>query len=334
MKKIVFFDANEGDEEYFVSAFRNVLKSEIAFCPKPLSDATVEDYADARIVSVFVTSDVNKRVIEKLPNLELIATRSTGHDHIDLKTAKKHHALVSTVPTYGEATVAEYAFMLLLSLTRRLQESIDQLDKGVITYQDITGTDLTGKTIGILGCGRIGNHVARIAKGFDMNVIGYDANDVDSDTIEMVDFDTLIAESDIVSLNLPGGKETRHIIDAEQIGRMKDGVIIVNTARGELIDTKALTDALYSGKVGGAALDVIEGEGLLRFDEEMALLHPDAKSHDLVLKAEHSILQRIPNVVLTPHNAFNSHEALDRIRNTTAENIRQFMMHNPQNLAK
>ena len=333
MKKIVFFDANEGDEAYFSSAFRNVLKSEIVFCSEPLNKESVAEFTDTAIASVFVTSDVDEETISRMPQLELIATRSTGYDHIDIKEAKKHHALVSTVPTYGETTVAEYTFMLLLSLVRRLQESLSQIDSGVINYQDITGSDLAGKTLGIVGCGRIGQHVARIAQGFEMNAIGFDVGGVNSENISAVDLPVLIAESDVISLHLPGGEETFHFIDSEKIEKMKNGVIILNTARGELIDTKALTDGLYSGKIGGAGLDVIEGEELLRFDEEMALLHPEAQNHDLLLKTEHSILQRMPNVILTPHNAFNSAEALERIRYTTAENIKQFMMHDPQNLA-
>lgn len=332
MKKIVFFDASEGDEAYFSSAFRNVLKSEIVFCNEPLNKDTVSEFSDAAIASVFVTSDVSKEVIERMPQLELIATRSTGYDHIDTEAAKKHHVLVSTVRTYGETTVAEYTFMLLLGLVRRLQESLSQIESGVINYENITGSDLAGKTLGVIGCGRIGQHVARIAQGFEMNVIGYDVGEVQSDDISQTDLSTLIAQSDVISLHLPGGKKTAHFIDQEKIDAMKKGVIIINTARGELIDTKALTDGLYSGKIGGAALDVVEGEELLRFDEEMALLHPKAQSHDLLLKTEHSILQRMPNVILTPHNAFNSSEALERIRYTTAENVKQFMMHNPQNL--
>ncbi|MEX0668781.1 MAG: NAD(P)-dependent oxidoreductase [Candidatus Saccharimonadales bacterium] len=331
--KIVFFDTHGGDSSYFRRAFKNVFKSEVITTEEPLNTETVSKYQDVHIVSVFVTSKVSSDVIKKLPNLELIAARSTGHDHIDVVAAKKNHVLTSTVPTYGESTVAEYTFMLLLTVARRLSESIEQIEGGVIDHPQLTGLDLEGKTLGILGCGKIGKHVAKIAKGFGMRVIGHDKFPIDDENIEEVSLDTLLEDSDVISLHLPLTDETKHIINKTSLAKTKKGVIIVNTARGELIKTSDLIDALYSAQVAGAGLDVLEGEELLRFDEDIALLHPGASKQDLLLRAEHSVLQRMPNVVLTPHNAFNSQEALTKIRRITAENIKQFLLNEPQNIA-
>ncbi len=330
--KIVFFDTHGGDSSYFRGALKNVFKSEVVTTEKPLDINTVDEYQDAQIVSVFVTSNINTSVMNKLPNLELIATRSTGYDHIDISQAKKNHVLVSTVPTYGEVTVAEYTFMLLLNVTRRFKESTKQIEDTVVDYPELTGIDLSGKVLGILGCGRIGRHVASIARGFGMEVIGYDKFPPDDSAIKSVSFDELLKSSDIISLHLPLVSDTKHIINKTSLAKTKKGVIIINTARGELIKTSDLIDSLYSGHVGGTGLDVIEGEELLRFEEDIALLHPSVTKQDLLLLAEHSVLRRMPNVVLTPHNAFNSQEALARIRQTTTENIKQFLLNEPQNI--
>ncbi|MEX0748929.1 MAG: NAD(P)-dependent oxidoreductase [Candidatus Saccharimonadales bacterium] len=334
MQKIVFFDTHGGDSRYFKQALKNLFKYEVVTTPQPLNETTVTEYADAAIVSVFVTSAVTAKVVAALPQLELIAARSTGYDHIDLAAAAHQHTLVSVVPSYGDKTVAEYTFMLLLSVMRRLDESQRQIELGVIKYRELIGSDLNGKTIGLIGCGQIGRQVAKIARGFEMEVIGFDINSKESEHINYRDFDTVIAESDIISLHLPATKQTRHIIDKSVLEKMKSGVVILNTARGELIDTSALIEALYSGRVGAAGLDVVEGENLLRREEEIALLHPEARMQDLVHQTEHSVLLRMPQVVLTPHNAFNSREALARIRQTTSENIKQFLLHSPQNIVK
>lgn len=333
MRKIVFFDVHGDDKRYFKRTFKNVFKTEVVCTEEPLTEVTAKRYSDAAVVSVFITSDVNHKAIQHLSNLELIATRSTGFDHIDIDAAQARDVLVSTVPAYGESTVAEFTVMLLMAVARRLREGMEQVHDRLIDHTEITGFDLDGKTIGLVGCGRIGQHVARIANGLGMQVLGYDPAPLGSDIIEYVGLDELYSRSHIVSLHAPATEANYHMIDAEAIGKMKKGVVILNTARGELIDVQALIDGLFSGQVGAAGLDVLEGEQLLRFDEEVALLHPEASTKDLLLNAKHHVLLRMPNVIITPHNAFNSKEALQRIRYTTAENIKQYLMQEPQNLA-
>ena len=334
MRKIVFFDVHGDDKRYFKRTFKNVFEAEVVCVEEPLTQVSAKRYADAEIISTFITSDVNSKVIEYLPNLEMIATRSTGYDHIDISAAKKSHVLISTVPEYGEATVAEFTIMLLMSLARRLRESMEQVHDRLIDHEEITGFDLEGKTIGLVGCGRIGEHVARIATAVGMHVIAYDPYPKESEQVEFVGLDELYERSHIISLHAPSSKDNYHMIDAKAISKMRKGVVIINTARGELLDAQALIDGLYSGQVGAAGLDTLEGEKLLRFDEEIALLHPDASNRDLVMSAEHNVLLRMRNVIITPHNAFNSKEALQRIRHTTAENIKRYLMHEPQNVVR
>lgn len=334
MRKIVFFDVHGDDKRYFKRTFKNVFEAEVACTEEPLTQVAAKRYADINIASVFITSDVNQRAIGYLPDLEMIATRSTGYDHIDIKTAKENHILTSTVPEYGEATVAEFTIMLLMSLARRLREGMEQVHDRLINHEEITGFDLEGKTIGLVGCGSIGEHVARIADGLGMHVIAYDPKPRESEYVEFVSLDELYERSHVVSLHAPSNKDNYHMIDSDAIAKMRKGVVLINTARGELVDAQALINGLYSGQVSAAGLDTLEGEQLLRFDEEIALLHPDASTRDLVMSAEHNVLLRMPNVIITPHNAFNSKEALQRIRHTTAENIKKYLMHEPQNVVR
>ncbi len=334
MRKIVFFDVHGDEKRYFKRTFKNVFEAEVVCTEESLTQVTAKRYSDVDIASVFITSDVNQKCLSYLPNLEMIATRSTGYDHIDMKTAKANHVLVSTVPEYGEATVAEFTIMLLMSLARRLRESMQQVNDRLIDHEEITGFDLEGKTMGLIGLGRIGEHVARIADAIGMNVVAYDPKPRGSGIVEFVELDELYERSHIVSLHAPSNSDNYHMINAEAIAKMRKGVVIINTARGELIEAQALIDGLYSGQIAAAGLDTLEGEQLLRFDEEVALLHPDASTKDLVMSAEHNVLLRMPNVLITPHNAFNSKEALQRIRHTTAENIKKYLMHEPQNVVR
>lgn len=332
-RKITIFDVHSGERAYFRKALKNLYGVDLEMTEKPLDETTVNEFSDTTIACVFITSRVNRAVIARLPKLELVATRSTGYEHIDLKALLETHALASNVPLYGESTVAEYTFALLLALQRKLSDSKEQIEVGVVDHEELTGNDLEGKTLGIIGLGRIGRRVARIARGFGMNVLAYDPFASDNE-VALVSMEELLKGADIISLHAPLTKQNKHMIDASAISTMKKGAVILNTARGSLIDTKALVDGLYSGHIAAAGLDVIEGEYLLRFDEEIGLLHDQAKARDLQLNAEHQILLRMPNVILTPHNAFNTHEALLRIRQTTRDNIKQYLLHQPQNLVK
>ncbi len=293
---------------------------------------------EAEVISVFVSSQVTAEMIEKLPKLRLIACRSTGFNNIDLSAAAAHDVSVVTVPTYGEQTVAEYAFTLLLALVRQLPRAIDSFDEET-TASQLTGWDLGGSTMGIIGTGHIGRCAIQIAKGFGMRVLAYDPFPNEQAAKELgfayVDLESLLEQSDAVSLHAPYTPTTHHLINADRLALMKRSAVLVNTARGELVDTEALTQALSQKQIAGAALDVIEGEQLIHLDDEMALLRSGNLQPELL---EHSVeimaLHKMPNVILTPHNAFNTTGAIGRINATTTENIIGFWYGKTPNAVK
>ncbi len=284
---------------------------------------------DAEVISVFVTSQVTRQMIEKMPRLKLIATRSTGFDHIDLEAATARGVTVVNVPTYGENTVAEAAFSLMLSLTRKLIPTVSATRKGTFVASDLTGIDLKGRTLGVIGMGHIGRHVAHIAKGFEMDVIAYDIHEDPAFAkqlgISYAPLDTLLEQSDIITLHTPLLADNYHMINEATIGKMKKGCILINTARGELVENRALIHAVKSGRLAGAGLDTIEGEQLILQKGVMAALDSSSTSPTTFEHATevHAMLQ-IPNIVITQHAAFNTEEAISRINDTTVHNITRF----------
>lgn len=322
MALIYFYDSTELDREQLTNGLQNT-DHHWEFVSESISVNNINP--DTEVISVFVTSSVTAELFDKLPNLKLIACRSTGFNHIDLKTAKERGVTIVNVPTYGESTVAEYAFTLLLAITRKLP----QLMRSSQTIEEQTrliGTDLHGKTIGIIGTGHIGQHAIRIARGFSMEVVAYDAFPNEGLAHELgftyVPLDKLLAESDVVSVHVPYLPSTHHILNQERLLSMKQGAILINTARGELVESKGLVVALESGRLGGAGLDVIEGEILLHESEEAILLRSGQVPSDiLTYSIELSALKKMPNVIISPHNAFNTTEAIGRINGTTTLNI-------------
>ncbi|TXH07916.1 MAG: hydroxyacid dehydrogenase [Candidatus Moraniibacteriota bacterium] len=321
--RIAFFEIQDWERPLLEEAFK---EHELFFSDQPLQDSDLSEIKDFEALSVFIYSRVGKEIIDTMPNLRLIATRSTGYDHIDLVAAKTKGVIVSNVPTYGEHTVAEHTFALILALSRNVHKSHVRRLKNDFSIEGLKGFDLKGKTIGVIGAGKIGLHVIRIARGFGMHVLAYDAfqNGFLSDVLDFdyVPLDRLLAESDIISLHTPYNEKTHHLINEHSIAKIKRGSLLVNTARGELVDNDALIQALDQGILAGAGLDVIEGEQLIK--EEKELLSGTKVSSDLSeLVNDHNLLRR-DNVVYTPHIAFYSEEALHRILRTTIENITCF----------
>lgn len=318
--KIAFFEVSELEKK----RFENTLKdSEVLFFDSPIQEVQITNYIDCDIICVFVHSEVNKNILEKMKNLKLICTRSTGTDHIDIETCTKKNIKIKNVPLYGENTVAEHTFALILSLSRKIHKSYIRSIQGKFTTEGLQGFDLENKTIGIIGGGRIGLHVARIAKGFGMHVRVYDINQ-DGFLAELINFkyvslDEVLSTSDIVTLHIPLNKFTEHIINKDSLKKFKTSALLINTARGALVDTEALINALKDGTLSGAGLDVIEGEELLI--EENIFNSPIEKAAKLIVSSKQLLDNE--NVVLTPHNAFNSIEAVNRIINTTINNILQ-----------
>lgn len=332
---IAFFDLSPDDTKAIKAYFHDHEDVELTLIKDGLNEITVEEARQADIISVFVSSKVTAELISKIPKLKLIVTRSTGFDNVDFEAAKKHGAAVCNVPGYGENTVAEYAFSLLLSVSRKLVPALENARSGRIDHVGLTGFDLKGKTLGVIGTGRIGKHVIRIGQGFEMKIIGFDPypnNNLASELgYEYAPLNDLLGQSDVVTIHAPYTKDNHHLIDADALALMKPSAVLINTARGEIVDTKALVEALLEGRLGGAGLDVVERENLMNLDDELELLTAPRPSKELTFIAEHMILEKLPNVVLSPHNAFNTNEALARIRNTSLQNINAFLTGTPQN---
>lgn len=329
--KIVCFEINVSDQDFFK---QNLTGHEVSFVDGPLSEETVDKAQGAEAVVVFIYSSLTKEILDKLLNLRFIATMSTGYDHIDLEECKSRNILVSNVPSYGEVTVAEHTFALILAVSRRIIESYERVKSGYFSPDGLTGFDLNNKTIGVVGVGSIGKNVIKIAKGFGMNVLGYKRSpdpDLEKELgFKIVSLEELLSSSDIVTLHLPYSQETHHLMDEEKFTILKKGAVIINTARGAIIDTKALLSALEKGNLAGAGLDVCEGEPMLR--EEAQLLSKQFNSEQMMYVLEEHMLLAHKNVVITPHNAFNSREALRIIQSTTVENINNFSSNSPKNV--
>ena len=293
---------------------------------------------DFEMISVFVDSELTAEVLEKFPNLKLIATQSTGFDHIDLEYCRSKNITVSSVPSYGENTVAEYAFALILCLSRKIYEGYDRLREiGSFSFEGLRGFDLKGKTIGVIGTGHIGRHVIKIAKGFEMNILAYDPMPTprfaEETGFTYLSFEEVLAKSDVVTFHVPLTEQTRHMVNERTLNLMKKGAYIINTSRGGIVDTQALVKALKEGRLGGAGVDVMEEEDVLK-DEMTFLMKGREEEHNLkTILADH-ILIDTPNVIVTPHNAFNTDEALQRILDTTMANISGFIRGAPLNVVK
>ena len=331
--KITFFGVKRS-EAYEKRRIKNILKKhKLLFFKSPIDEENIEKAKNSDIICVFINSRITKEVLKKLPKLKMIAARSTGFDHIDINECKKRNIVVANVPFYGENTVAEHTFGLILSLSRHIHTSYVRTINENFSIEGLTGFDLKGKTLGVIGAGHIGLHVIKIAKGFGMNVLAFDVykNKFVAEVLgfEYADVDTLLSKSDIITLHTPLNKYTRHIINKKNIKKIKNGAILINTARGELVDTKALYEGLKSKKLAGAGLDVIEGEQMVKEEHQRGHHKKDIKWQMLLKDYE---IFKMDNVVFTPHNAFNSREAIRRIVDTTIDNITSFTKKNTKNV--
>jgi len=342
---IIYFTETEPDEQEF---FANALaEHDVRFAPQ------LEDVGeDAEILSLFIYSKVTAEFLAAHPRVKLVATRSTGAEHIDLKACRARGVIVSYIPFFGDTTVAEHTFALILALSRRLREVMLAPKNGRFSYEATRGFELYGKTLGIIGMGRIGERVADLAHAFKMRVLAYDVEQsaVTAQNLgfEFVPLDKLLADSDVISLHATLSAATYHILNRETLAKCRRGVLVVNTARGSLLDTHALREALDSGQVGGAGLDVLQDERVMRQSASRIItadivqhLRSDAVAteerdadrlrelRELVLSDD--LLSR-SNVVFTPHVAFNSIEATQRMRRATLENISGFVAGTPANV--
>ncbi len=329
--KIAFFEVEDWERERIT---RGLEGCEISFFPGPLEQQLLPRIADVSAISIFIRSVVDRQTVEELPHLRFIATRSTGFDHIALDACNERGILVCNVPYYGETTVAEHAFGLMLSLSRKIHKAYVRTLQGNFSLEGLRGFDLHGKTLGVVGAGHIGLHAVRIAKGFGMKVVAYDVKQdrliAEVLEFEYVSLEDLLRQSDIISLHAPLNPSTYHMINRDNLKLAKRGALLINTARGALVDTDALLWALDEGILSGAGLDVIEGEELVE-EEKQLLRAPQAEEKLRMLLRQHVLLRR-EDVVITPHIAFDSWEALERIIDTTIANILCFLEGKPQNV--
>jgi D-lactate dehydrogenase len=330
-KTVAFFEIKDWEREFV----RKSLKGHnLLFFPEPLTEKNAAKARAADCISVFIYSKIGKAALQGLPKLRLVATRSTGFDHIDVAECKRRKIAVCNVPSYGENTVAEHTFALILSISRNIHKAYFRSLRGDYSIEGLKGFDLKGKILGVVGAGKIGLHVIRIAKGFGMDVLAYDSFQ-NTFLAEVLGFkyaplDEVLRNADIITLHVPYNKQTHHLINKKTILLMKKGSILINTSRGGVVEVDALLEGLDRGILGGAGLDVLEGEELIK--EERQILHEPKNAKALHQLAKDHILLQKDNVVFTPHIAFYSQEALERILETTAENILDFMKGTPSNI--
>lgn len=320
--KICFFELEGWEEPYLNERLPRGHTYE--FKQHTVTDADKGSLADCDILTTFIFSQVKAPLIELAPKLKLIATRSTGFDHVDRAAAAKRGIAVANVPEYGSNTVAEHTMALLLALSRRVIPAYVRTKAGKFSTQGLRGFDLRDKVMGIIGTGNIGLHVIRMARSFGMRVVAFDPypRNTLADVIgfEYISLDELLKSADVVSLHCPATKENQHLICAETIAKMKRGAVLLNTARGSLVNTHDLLQALESKQISGAGLDVFDGEVALKEDAASQADHGQT-----VAAIEAYRLLTREDVIVTPHNAFNSEEAVRRILDTTCENIKTFI---------
>ncbi len=323
-------------EDWEKQSFQQFMEHhEVIFTDEPLNKDLADKYSDVEVICPFIYSSLQAQDLEPFSELKLIATRSTGFDHIDSDYCSEHDITVCNVPSYGKNTVAEHVFGLLLTISHNLREALDRTRRGDFSMSGLQGFDLRNKTLGVIGTGDIGQCVIAIAKGFGMRVLAFDVNP-DQDAAEQAGFsyvglEELLENSDIVTVHVPANKQTRHMISTEQFSRMREGAILINTSRGAIVDVDALLQALTEGRLRAAGLDVLPEEPTIREEAELVRTLYQEEHDQRTLLVDH-VLLRLNNVYITPHSAFNTREAVQRILDTSVDNMTGFMAGSPQNV--
>lgn len=331
--KIGFFESkDEGEINFFKE---NLPGHELIFSDESLTKENPPKDATLEIIAVFVTSKIDEAVLSALPNLKAICVRATGFDNIDLALCKQKNIFVSNVPAYGSHTVAEFTFALMLSVTRKVYTAINRVKiEQRFSFENLQGFDLFGKTLGVIGTGKIGVNVIKIAQGFGMNILSFDAHPNQTLARELnfkyAPLEDVLRSSDIITIHVPYNSETHHLLNSANLTLMKEGSVLINTSRGAVIETDALYKILSSGHLAGAGLDVLEEEDELKEEAELLSRNsiPEDKYKEIL---EDHMLMHMPQVLVTPHMAFFTKEAIASIRQTTLENIKGFINNTPQN---
>ncbi len=316
--KIAVFNTKPYDREFF-EATNERFGHELTFLEPRLTASTAKLADGYGAVCAFVNDQLDEATIDRLADggTRVIALRCAGFNQVDLQAAWRREMTVVRVPAYSPHAVAEHTVALMLTLNRRLHRAIGRVRDGNFALDGLLGFDFHGKTVGIVGTGQIGTALAHILHGFGCRLLGFDPapNDACRDLgVEYVDLDTLLSDADVVSIHCPLTPQTHHLIDADAIDRMKGGVMLINTSRGAVIDSRDVIAGLKSGRIGSLGIDVYEEEADLFFEDLSGQVIQD----DVFAR-----LLTFPNVVITAHQAFFTREALDEIATTTLRNIRQ-----------
>ncbi|MGC9109950.1 MAG: NAD(P)-dependent oxidoreductase [Caldimicrobium sp.] len=333
VENIVFFEAKDWEKEFFIKHLKErILKEypdlQISFNTVPLNKDTASNFKDTGIAVIYVNSLIDEETLKHLPLLKLIITRSTGMDHIDLLSCKKRNIFVTNVPLYASITVAEHTFALIFALARKLRRNFEKIQKHDFSREGLMGMDLFGKTLGVIGTGNIGSHLCRLGFGIGMKILAFDLEPSreleEKYKVQYVSLDTLLRESDVITVMVPYYSKTHHLINLENIKLVKEKAMLINTARGPVVDTEALLWALQNGRLqGGIALDVFEGEKLLL--EESYLKDSEIPS-PIMKKALMTLhLLKYPNVIFTPHIAYYTEEAMERLMDYIIEELKYYL---------
>lgn len=327
---IAFFEIEDWEIAYLKEKFPH---EALSFSQNKVQDESDKNFFQASIISTFIYSELTRDFLNKFPHLKLIATRSTGFDHIDLDYCKEKNIAVVNVPSYGAHTVAEHTFTLILAIAHNLIPTVDRSRRGNFSLEGLTGFDLAGKTLGVIGTGKIGGKVIKLAQAFEMNILVLTRHPEElqgQQNVKAAPLEEILANSDIVTLHLPHTKETHHIINKDNIKLFKKGSILINTARGPLVETQAVLDGLESGILRAAGLDVLEEECTLKEEREL-LTEEFLKQCDIKTQLLNHVLLDRDDVIFTSHNAFNSKESVRQILDTTISNIQSFTNGSVQN---
>lgn len=326
--KILFFDYRESEHRYFeMNKFDNY---EIKFFDFPLTPKTYkklseQDKKQANIISVFITSELTAEVINGFRNLRMVTTRSSGYNHIDIKSCANRNISVLNVPNYGASSVAQYTFGLILALVRNIKTASIDVKNGKFSSQNYFGRNLKNMTIGIIGTGTIGANTAKLANAFGMKILAYDnepKNELrDKFKVEYSSLFNVLRNSDIITLHIPYNQSTYHIFSDYEFAQMKDNSYFINVSRGELVDNQALKKYLISGKLKGVALDNVacKIKDCKLTETECETSSVNCINKDKTLKE----LKKFDNVIITPHIAFDTQDSIDYILETTFKEINE-----------
>jgi D-lactate dehydrogenase len=316
--RIALFDTHPFEKEYFDEA-NKAFRHDLSYFDLRLTEETAPLVSGFEVICSFVNDQLNEQVLQtiKAAKIDLIALRSVGFNHVDLEAASKLNLKIVRVPQYSPYAVAEHAVALILALNRKIYRSYSRVREGNFSLDGLVGFDLKGKTIGIIGTGKIGSVMVQIMTGFGCKVLAYDTqpNPELAGASYEPSLSELYRKCDIISMHVPLTPETHHIVNASAFACMKPGVMLINTGRGGLIDSRSLISALKSGKVGYAGLDVYEEEEKFFFQD----LSNQVIQDDVLAR-----LMTFPNVLITAHQAFLTREALTSIAHTTLQNVTDF----------